>query len=56
MTKIIRIDKGLYEVNGTNKEYWYLSRNPDWRNLIKQENEINKMFIDGYSRVFRNGS
>jgi len=55
MTKILKIDRALYDVDDEKKTYRYLGRNPDWERLSKEENERNKRHIDGYKRVFRNG-
>ncbi len=55
MTKILKIDKALYEVDDETKTYKYFGRNPDWKKLSKKENEENKKHIDGFTRTFRNG-
>ena len=55
MTETPKIDGALYEVDDEMKTYRYLGRNPDWKNLSKEENKRNKKHIDGYKRFFRNG-
>ena len=55
MTRILRIDRALYEVDDETKTYRYFGGNPDWKKLSKEENEQNKKHIDRYTRTFRNG-
>ncbi len=55
MTKILKIDKALYEVDDKTKIYRYFGRNPNWESLGKEENERNKKRINGYTRIFRDG-
>jgi len=54
-TKILKIDRALYEVDDKAKIYRYYGRNPDWENLSKEENRKNKKRIDGYTRIFPDG-
>ena len=56
MTKILKIDRAVYEVDDETKTYRYLGRNLEWEKLSKEENERNKGLIDGYTRIFRNGT
>jgi len=56
MTKILNIDRALYEVDDKTQTYRYYGRNPDWKLLGEEENERNKKHIDGYTRIFRNGT
>ena len=56
MTKILKIDRALYEVDDKTKTYRFLGRNLDWKNLSEDENERNKKHIDGYTRTFRDGT
>jgi hypothetical protein len=56
MTKILKIDRALYEVDEKNKTYKYYGRNPNWKQLDPAENEENKKSIDGYTRIFPDGS
>lgn len=53
MTRILRIDRAMYEVDDKTKTYRYFGRNPDWKELYREENERNKIHIDGYTRIFR---
>jgi hypothetical protein len=55
MTRILRIDRALYEVDDETKTYWYNGRNPDWEKLSEEENRNNKKHIDGYTRIFPDG-
>ncbi|NWG09161.1 MAG: hypothetical protein HXX80_02425 [Nitrososphaerales archaeon] len=55
MTKILKIDRALYEVDDKTKTYQYYGRNPEWENLSKEENQRNKKHIDGYTRIFPDG-
>jgi hypothetical protein len=52
----IAIDHAIYEVDDANGTYRFLRRNPAWRQLSEAENEANKRRIDGFQRVFRNGT
>jgi hypothetical protein len=52
MTKILKIDRALYEVDDETKTYKYYGRNLEWQNLNPVENEKNKKSIDGYTRIF----
>lgn len=38
MEKILKIDMILYEINYKTKTYRYYGRNPNWKNLDKEEN------------------
>jgi hypothetical protein len=49
---ILKIDRALYKVDDATKTYHYYGRNPDWKNLSKEENTKNKKHIDGYTRIF----
>jgi len=42
MTKILKIDRALYEVDDKTKTYRFLGRNLNWKNLSEDENERNK--------------
>jgi len=55
MSRIIKIDKGIYEVDDDTREYWFLEVNPNWRNLDDNENELNKFSINEYMRVYLSG-
>lgn len=55
MSRVIKIDKGFYEVYDENKTYRFLKRNLEWKQLYANENERNKLSIDGYTRIFRDG-
>jgi len=56
MSRVIKIDKGFYEVYDETKTYRFLKRNLEWKQLDENENERNKLSIDGYARIFRDGS
>ncbi len=55
MKKELKIGRAIYLVDDESKTYRFLRRNPDWKNLDPKENEANKLHIDGYTRIFRNG-
>ena len=55
MTKILKIDRALYEVDDQEKNYKYYGRNAKWQELDLAESEKNKKSIDGYIRIFPNG-
>ena len=55
MTRILQIDRALYEVDDETKTYRYFNRNLDWKKLSMEENKRNKKHIDGYFRIFRDG-
>jgi hypothetical protein len=55
MKKELKIDKAIYLVDETTKSYKFLKRNKNWKSLDPNENELNKKYIHGYIRVFRNG-
>jgi hypothetical protein len=52
----LRIDRAIYSVDDATRTYRFLGRNPDWHKLDAVENEFNKRRIDGYTRVFRDGT
>jgi hypothetical protein len=55
VTTILKIDQAMYEFDDKTKTYGYFGRNPDWKNLTKEENQKNKKRIDGYTRMFPDG-
>ena len=55
MTKILKIEMALYEVDDKTKTYRYYGRNLDWENLTIEENRKNKKHIGGYTRIFPDG-
>jgi hypothetical protein len=55
MSKVLKIDRALYEVNDETRTYKYYDRNPNWKNLSEEENKENKKHIDGYTRIFPDG-
>ena len=55
MTKILKIDRALYEIDEETRTYWYYGRNLGWERLSGEENRSNKKLIDGYTRVFPDG-
>jgi hypothetical protein len=52
----VAIDRAIYEVDDGNSTYRFLRRNPAWRRLSAAESEANKRRLDGYQRIFRDGS
>ena len=52
----VAIDRAFYEVDEANKTYHFLRRNPAWRQLSQAENEAHKRRIDGFQRIFRDGT
>ncbi|MEM3361671.1 MAG: hypothetical protein QXV85_10755 [Candidatus Bathyarchaeia archaeon] len=38
------------------KTCMYLGRNPNWESLSAEENKRNKKLIDGYIRIFKDGT
>lgn len=55
MSKILIIDRALYEVNDKIKIYHYYDRNLKWQELSPVVNEKNKKSIDGYTWIFPDG-
>jgi len=55
MAKELKIERAIYLVDDKTKTYKFLTLNPDWKKLDPQENEANKHYIDGYTRIFGNG-
>ena len=55
MIKILKIDRALYKVDDRTKTYRYYGRNRNRENLSKEENQRNKKYIDGYTRIFPDG-
>jgi len=55
MSRVLKIDRALYEVNDETRTYKYYGRNPNWKNLSEEENKKNKKHIDGYTRIFPDG-
>ena len=56
MVRQVRIDRAIYVADDRTRTYRFLKRNPAWKNLDWQENERNKKSIEGYTRIFRDGS
>jgi hypothetical protein len=56
MGRQVKIDRAIYLADGRTRTYRFLKRNPAWKSLSLQENELNKKSIDGYTRIFRDGS
>ena len=52
----LKIDRAVYLVDDSSKTYRFLKRNPGWQSLGSDENQKNKKSIDGYTRIFRDGS
>jgi hypothetical protein len=52
--KKIKIDRAVYLVDTKTRTYKYLSKNPNWKNLTKQENIRNKRSILGFTRILKN--
>ena len=55
MPKELKIDRAIYLVDDETKTYRFWGRNPDWKKLDPLENEANKRYLNGYTRIFRNG-
>lgn len=55
MTRLLKIGKAIYEVNDDNRIFRFISKNPKWRQLSKEESESNKKSLDGYTRKFGTG-
>ena len=55
MVKELKIDRAIYLVDEITRTYRFFRRNPDWDKLDPAENERNKRYIDGFTRVFRDG-
>lgn len=51
----LKIDRAIYLVDDKTKTYKFYKINPNWKNLDKKENEQNKIHLNGYKRIFRNG-
>jgi hypothetical protein len=56
MSREVKIDRAIYEVNDQAKSYRYLRRNPDWKKLDATLNKKNRESICGYVRIFRDGT
>ncbi|MEM2139620.1 MAG: hypothetical protein QXJ74_05525 [Nitrososphaera sp.] len=56
MVRRLKIDRAVYLVDDSARTYRFLERNPDWQSLGSDENRKNKKSIDGYTRIFRDGS
>ena len=56
MGRQVKIDRAIYLADARTRTYRFLKRNPAWKSLDPQENERNKKSIDGYTRIFRDGS
>jgi hypothetical protein len=52
----IAIDRAIYAVDRVTRTYRYAARNPGWSRLDPVENEHNKRSIDGFVRIFPDGS
>jgi len=50
------VDRAIYLVDDDTKTYTFLERNSDWNKLDPTDNENNEKSIDGYMRIFRDGS
>jgi SAM-dependent methyltransferase len=51
----LKIDRAVYLVDDDRRTYAFLERNPDWARLSPRQNAANKLQIDGYARLFRDG-
>lgn len=52
----LKVDRAIYLVDNKNHTYRFLRRNSDWQTLDPVENDRNKRRIDGYIRIFRDGT
>jgi SAM-dependent methyltransferase len=51
----LKIGRAVYLVDDDRRTYSFLERNPDWARLSPRQNAANKLQIDGYVRLFRDG-
>jgi hypothetical protein len=49
------VDRAIYLVDDTHKTYQYYKRNPNLRDVGREESYWNQQAIEGYTRVFRIG-
>jgi hypothetical protein len=56
MPRELAIDRAIYLVDDKTRTYRFLKRNLEWQKLDPDQLEENKNQIDGYTRVFRDGS
>ncbi|MFC2036002.1 DUF1905 domain-containing protein [Chloroflexota bacterium] len=56
MKREVKIDRAIYLADNDSRTYTFLKRNLDWKNLDHVENEENKQSVNGYTRVFRDGT
>ncbi|HET7039289.1 MAG TPA: hypothetical protein VFH97_05335 [Gemmatimonadales bacterium] len=56
MDRELAIDRAVYLVDDRSRTYRFLRRNRAWRLLDRATSERNKRHIDGYTRVFRDGT
>ena len=56
MKRELRIDRAIYLADDDSRTYTFFKRNLDWKNLDPVENEKNKQSINGYTRIFRDGT
>lgn len=54
--KRFKIDKSIYIVDDRTKTYGFLKRNSYWRQVSRKETLRNKKYLQGYTRLLRNGS
>ena len=52
----VKIDRAIYLVDDEVRTYRFWKRNPRWQVLDPGINDVNKRSIDGYTRMFRNGT
>jgi hypothetical protein len=55
MERELAVDRAIYLVNYDKRNYRFLRRNPDWKNLSLEENRRNRASLKGFARTFRNG-
>jgi hypothetical protein len=56
MPRELAIDRAIYLVDDETRTYRFLKRNLEWQKLDRDQLEENKRQIDGFTRVFRDGS
>ncbi len=56
MSRKLRIDRAIYDVDDKSRTYRFFKGNDDWKRLDPEENERNKRTIDGYTRILADGT
>ena len=56
MVREVKIDRAVYIADDKRGTYTFFKSNPNYMQLRKDENEKNKQSINGYARIFKNGT